>query len=62
MILGERFTPGNDMDHFCQPTSIAIAPAGEIVVADGYCNSRIVVFDSMGNPKFSVDERKFYTT
>lgn len=45
------------MDHFCQPTSVAIAPGGEIVVADGYCNNRIVLFDSRGNPKYSIGER-----
>uniref|UniRef100_A0A348G613 peptidylamidoglycolate lyase n=1 Tax=Odontomachus monticola TaxID=613454 RepID=A0A348G613_ODOMO len=56
LVLGQRFEPGNDMDHFCQPTTVAIAPGGEIVIADGYCNSRIMLFDSRGNPKYSIDE------
>lgn len=49
MILGEALTPGSDNDHFCQPTSVAVAKTGEIVVADGYCNNRIIVFDPFGN-------------
>ncbi|KAI4501845.1 hypothetical protein M0802_003180 [Mischocyttarus mexicanus] len=56
LSLGERFEPGNDLNHFCQPTSVAVASStGEIFIADGYCNSRIVLFDSMGNPKYSID-------
>ncbi|CAG5099659.1 Similar to Pal2: Peptidyl-alpha-hydroxyglycine alpha-amidating lyase 2 (Drosophila melanogaster) [Cotesia congregata] len=49
LILGEALTPGSDNDHFCQPTSVAIANTGEIVVADGYCNNRIIVLDPFGN-------------
>ncbi|XP_057326058.1 peptidyl-alpha-hydroxyglycine alpha-amidating lyase 2-like [Microplitis mediator] len=49
LILGEALTPGSDNDHFCQPTSVAVAKTGEIVVADGYCNNRIIVFDPFGN-------------
>ncbi|KAK0181352.1 hypothetical protein PV327_003644 [Microctonus hyperodae] len=49
LILGEAFISGNDDEHFCQPTSVAVARSGEIVVADGYCNSRIMVFDPSGN-------------
>ncbi|EZA59478.1 hypothetical protein DMN91_010870 [Ooceraea biroi] len=56
MVLGQRFEPGSDMEHFCQPTSVAVAPGGEIVVADGYCNNRIVLFDSRGSPKYSIGE------
>lgn len=59
LVLGQKFEPGSDMYHFCQPTSVAIAPDGEIVVADGYCNSRIMLFDLRGNPKYSIDERTF---
>lgn len=55
-MLGQRFEPGNDMKHFCQPTSVAVLPNGEIVVADGYCNSRIVLFDTKGKPKYSIGE------
>lgn len=56
LVLGKRFEPGNDMEHFCQPTSVAVAPTGEIVVADGYCNSRLVLFDFLGNPRNVIQE------
>jgi len=59
MILGQRFEPGDDMEHFCQPTAVAVAPNGEIVVADGYCNNRIMLFDSRGNLKYSIGERTY---
>ncbi|KAI3380129.1 hypothetical protein SNEBB_008674 [Seison nebaliae] len=48
LTLGEKFVPGKDDDHFCQPADIAISEKGNIYVADGYCNKRIVVFDSTG--------------
>ncbi|CAL1679367.1 unnamed protein product [Lasius platythorax] len=56
LVLGQRFEPGSDMRHFCQPTSVAVLPSGEIVVADGYCNSRILLFDKRGTPLYSIDE------
>ncbi|XP_011633663.1 peptidyl-alpha-hydroxyglycine alpha-amidating lyase 2 [Pogonomyrmex barbatus] len=56
MVLGQRFEPGSDIEHFCQPTSVGVLPSGEIVVADGYCNSRIIVFNKRGNPKYAIDE------
>nr|XP_050844580.1 peptidyl-alpha-hydroxyglycine alpha-amidating lyase 2-like [Vespula vulgaris] len=56
LSLGQRFEPGNDLEHFCQPTSVAVAPStGEIYVADGYCNRRIILFDSMGKPRYSIE-------
>ncbi|XP_046398499.1 peptidyl-alpha-hydroxyglycine alpha-amidating lyase 2-like [Ischnura elegans] len=48
LTLGRRFEPGRDSAHFCQPTSVAVAPgtsaqhAGDIFVGDGYCNARVV--------------------
>lgn len=49
LVLGKRFENGNDNDHFCKPTSTAIYSLnGDIYVADGYCNSRIVRFSSDG--------------
>lgn len=49
ITLGERFKPGNDNKHFCKPTSVAIDYLnGDIYVADGYCNSRIIRFDYQG--------------
>ncbi|XP_015174775.1 PREDICTED: peptidyl-alpha-hydroxyglycine alpha-amidating lyase 2-like [Polistes dominula] len=57
LILGKRFKPGNDLNHFCQPTSVAVAPLnGNVFIADGYCNNRIVLYDSMGNSIRSIDE------
>ncbi|KAJ8673746.1 hypothetical protein QAD02_005008 [Eretmocerus hayati] len=52
LVLGERFVPGYDAMHFCQPTSVVTMPGdgGEIIVADGYCNERIVIFDREGRP------------
>ncbi|CAL8080412.1 unnamed protein product [Calicophoron daubneyi] len=48
LVLGERLTPGNSRKHFCQPTEVAISSLGDIFVADGYCNSRIVKFSPNG--------------
>uniref|UniRef100_A0A6G1SD08 peptidylamidoglycolate lyase n=1 Tax=Aceria tosichella TaxID=561515 RepID=A0A6G1SD08_9ACAR len=45
--LGKAFIPGADEEHFCKPTSVA--DTGEFVfVADGYCNSRVVMFSAEG--------------
>lgn len=49
LSLGEKLVPGSDQSHFCQPTSVAVGSSGEIFVADGYCNSRIVKFDKDGS-------------
>ena len=50
MTLGEAFVPGHDEKHFCKPTDVAVSNDGSaIFVADGYCNSRLVKFDSKGN-------------
>ena len=50
LTLGEEFVPGSDSKHFCKPTDVAVTNDGSnIYVADGYCNSRIVKFDSKGN-------------
>lgn len=47
LALGTRFEPGNDDTHFCKPTSVA--DTGRFIfIADGYCNSRIVMFTSTG--------------
>jgi peptidylamidoglycolate lyase len=48
LVLGERFIPGSDSNHFCKPTSTAVSSTGQVFVADGYCNSRVAVFDSAG--------------
>lgn len=48
LTLGERYTPGNDYDHFCKPTDVAVMKDGSFFVADGYCNSRILKFFANG--------------
>jgi sugar lactone lactonase YvrE len=50
MTLGKRGTAGNDAsrDLFNQPSAIFIAANGDIYVADGYVNSRIVHFSKDG--------------
>ncbi|XP_037657705.1 peptidyl-glycine alpha-amidating monooxygenase isoform X14 [Choloepus didactylus] len=49
LILGRSMEPGNDQNHFCQPTDVAVEPGtGTIYVSDGYCNSRIVQFSPSG--------------
>lgn len=48
VTIGERFKKGNDQSHFCKPASVAISQEGDIFVADGYCNTRIVRFSDDG--------------
>jgi len=48
MTLGTAFEPGNDLNKFCKPTSVAVTTNGEFYIADGYCNSRIVKFSAEG--------------
>lgn len=48
LVLGEKFVPGSDSKHFCKPTSVAVSKSGVVFVADGYCNNRVMVFDSNG--------------
>ncbi|GFV09351.1 peptidyl-glycine alpha-amidating monooxygenase B [Trichonephila clavipes] len=48
LTLGEKFIPGNDNGHFCKPASVAVSKTGDIYVAEGYCNSRIIRFSADG--------------
>lgn len=48
MTLGTPGKPGEDDRHFNRPTDMAITPAGDIFVTDGYGNSRVVHFDAEG--------------
>lgn len=48
LTLGIDGKAGCDATHFDQPTHSWVAPSGEIYVADGYVNSRIVKFDREG--------------
>lgn len=47
--LGVRGEAGQDELHFNKPTDMAITPAGDIFVTDGYGNRRIVHFDAEGH-------------
>jgi len=48
MTLGTRGEKGEDQSHFNMPTDMAVTPAGDIFVTDGYGNRRIVHFDKEG--------------
>jgi len=46
--LGTPGKPGCDARHLNQPTDMAVTPAGEVFVSDGYGNDRVVHFDANG--------------
>lgn len=46
--LGTRGVPGEDPTHFNKPTDVAVSPAGDVFVSDGYANNRVVRFDRDG--------------
>lgn len=46
--LGTKGQPGCDATHFNMPTDIAVTPAGDIFISDGYKNTRVVHFDKQG--------------
>jgi len=48
LTLGTEGKPGCDEKHFNLPTDIAVSPAGDVFIADGYGNNRIVHFDANG--------------
>ncbi len=48
LTLGTEGEPGEDARHFFKPADIAIAPNGDIFIADGYGNSRVVHFNRRG--------------
>lgn len=48
LTLGTPGVPGVDETHFNQPTDMAVTPAGDIFVSDGYGNNRVVHFDKTG--------------
>jgi DNA-binding beta-propeller fold protein YncE len=49
LSLGRMRTPGDDVLHFNQPTDIAFDHEGNIYVADGEGNSRVLKFNKYGN-------------
>ena len=46
--LGVRGEAGSDDRHLNKPTDMVVTPAGDVFVADGYGNNRIVHFDKDG--------------
>ena len=49
LSLGRMRTPGDDVLHFNQPTDVAFDRDGNIYVADGEGNSRVLKFNKFGN-------------
>ncbi len=47
-VWGVKNTPGNDATHFNQPADVAFGPKGDVYIADGYGNARIVHLDAQG--------------
>jgi DNA-binding beta-propeller fold protein YncE len=48
LTIGVSGEAGNDETHLNRPTDMAISPVGEVFVADGYGNNRVVHFDAKG--------------
>lgn len=48
LTIGERFQPGGGQTRLCQPTAVAVASSGQVFVADGYCNHRVLQFSPRG--------------
>jgi peptidylamidoglycolate lyase len=48
LTLGKFREPGNDRNHFNQPTDVAFGPDGMVYVSDGYKNTRVVRFTPSG--------------
>src|SRR5215467_13285812 len=49
LSLGRMRTSGDDVGHFNQPTDVAFDRDGNIYVADGEVNSRVLKFNKYGN-------------
>jgi len=48
LTVGKKDQPGDGTDQFNKPTDVAVAPSGDIFVADGYGNSRVIKFSKEG--------------
>jgi hypothetical protein len=46
--LGTEDHPGCDETHLNRPTDMAVTPAGDVFISDGYGNARVVHFDGKG--------------
>jgi len=62
LTMGKAFEPATDnkdQERFCKPTDVAVASNGLVFIADGYCNSRIVVTTDNGTWLGSFGEDDF---
>ena len=57
LVVGEKGVAGLDGQHFDRPTDIAVTPAGEFYVSDGYGNSRVAKFAADGTFLFDWGEK-----
>jgi DNA-binding beta-propeller fold protein YncE len=48
LTLGTEGSPGTGTNQFNRPADLAFGPSGEVYVADGYGNSRVMKFDRKG--------------
>jgi DNA-binding beta-propeller fold protein YncE len=48
LTLGKKDSPGESKDQFNKPADVAFGAGGEVYVADGYGNSRVVKFSKEG--------------
>ena len=48
LLLGTKGVPGEDASHFDKPADLAFNAKGQVYVADGYGNSRVVKFSKEG--------------
>lgn len=48
LSLGKKGQPGDGPDRFNRPTDVAVTPAGDFYVTDGYGNARVLKFDRAG--------------
>jgi hypothetical protein len=48
LTLGTKDKLGRDRNHLYMPTDMAVTPAGDVFVSDGYGNARVVHFDKSG--------------
>ena len=48
LSLGKKGAAGADADHFDRPTDVAVTPAGEFYVTDGYGNARVLRYSRDG--------------
>jgi DNA-binding beta-propeller fold protein YncE len=48
LALGKKGEPGDGPDRFDRPTDVAVTPAGDFYVSDGYGNARVLKFSKEG--------------